>query len=90
MLDTNKNREDHFDRCTRANEKDATKFLTNSIDSELETQLHEDCEDNDAFAAVWLHLTHAIRSVSVDRFDKIKERMKNRSIKTVRVRTQKR
>ena len=55
--------QDHFDRCARANEKDATRFVTNSVDSDLKTQLHEDCEDNDAFAAVWLHLMHTIRSV---------------------------
>ena len=58
------------------NTKDAKKFLYNSFDDELKKQLNENCTKECSFVAYWLELIHAMRSVSMERFDKIRERLK--------------
>ena len=70
----------HYDSYCHINDEDAKAFLLKSVDSDLETQLIEDSDDNDSFVAMWLHLMHIIHSVSIDRFDKIKDRMKARKV----------
>ena len=62
------------------NIREAKDFLLNSIDDDLEKQLYEVCDDEDTFAAYWLRLIHIVKSVSIDRFDKIKDRIKNRKL----------
>ena len=69
-----------FDSYDHANDRDAKEFLLNSVDAELESQLYENCEDEDSFVTLWLNLIHIIRSVSIDRFDKVKDRIKNRKM----------
>ena len=69
-----------FDRYDLDNVRDAKELLLKSIDHELETQLYENCTEEDSFVAYWLNLIHIVRSVSVDRFDKIKDRIKARNI----------
>jgi len=76
----NKIKEDEFDTYCHDNDRDAKEFLFNSVDSALETQLLEDTKDEDSFVSVWLALIHITRSVSVDRFDKVKQRFKQRKI----------
>ena len=57
------------------------KFLLNSVDKHLEKQLYENCKSNDLFVTYWLNLMRIVRSVSIDRFDKIKDKIKSRHIK---------
>ena len=69
-----------FDSYCHDNDRDAKEFLLNSVDEALETQLYQDCKDEDSFVSVWLTLIHIIRSVSINRFDKVKDRIKTRKI----------
>ena len=62
------------------NIRDAKEFLLNCISEDLEKQLYEVCDEQDSFAAYWLQLIHIIKSVSIDRFDKIKDRIKARKL----------
>ena len=39
----------HFDKCNHENICDAKEFLFNSINNELETQLHQNCKNNGSF-----------------------------------------
>ena len=69
-----------YDSYDHENVRDAKQFLLNSVDEELETQLYENCKDDDSFIALWMNLTHIVRSVSIDRFDKVKDRIKSRKM----------
>ena len=60
--------------------KDAIDFLCNSLDEELLNIVYETCEEDDSFVAYWLSLIHIIRSVSIERCEKIKQRLKDRKI----------
>ena len=71
----------HFDTYDQANQKDAKKFLLNAVDEHLEKQLYENCNSDDTFVAYWLNLMRIVRSMSIDRFDKIKDKIKSRHIK---------
>ena len=46
----------HFDAYDDANQKDARKFLLNSVDKHLEKQLYENCKSDDLFVTYWLNL----------------------------------
>ena len=70
----------NYDVYDMENIRDARKFLLNSVDDHLKTQLYQNCKDEDSFVAYWFNLIHLVRSVSIDRFDRIKERIKNREI----------
>jgi len=70
----------HYDSYDDENVRDAKKFLRKSIDANLEKQLYENCETDDNFITIWLNLIHMVRSVSINRFSKIKERIKGRKI----------
>ena len=65
---------------TWTNIRDAKKFLSNSLDADLKKQLYESSENEDTFSAYWLHLVHIIKSVSIDWFDKIRDRIKARQL----------
>ena len=66
-----------FDSYSFDNDREAKEFLMASLDPELETQLLQDCNDDDSFVAVWLTLIHIVRSESIVRFNKIKDRIKD-------------
>ena len=76
----NKVAEDHFDKYSAENSKDAISLLYNSIDEDLEQQLYESSEATNSFAAHWLNLMYIIRSVSADQYNKMKDRLKKRSV----------
>ena len=40
--------------------------------------IHDVCTEQDSFVTWWLNLIHLVRSVSIDKFDKIKDRIKRR------------
>ena len=72
--------ENEFDEYTLAADRDGKKYLLNSLDPYLETQLRAKVKDSDCFVAYWLRLIHIIKSVSVDRFEAIKDRIKSRKL----------
>ena len=69
-----------YDTYDQANIRDAKKFLLNSIDESLENQMYENCPDDDTFISYWMNLMRLVGSISIDRFDKIKNRIKARNI----------
>ena len=73
-------RTNEFDEYLLGADRDGKKFLLNSLDPYLETQLRAKVRDDDCFTAYWLRLIHIIKSVSVDRFEKIKDRIKSRKL----------
>ena len=66
----------HFDKYNHKNICDAKEFLFNSINNELETQLCQNCKNDDSFVTFWLNLIHIVQSISIDWFNKIKDRIK--------------
>ena len=70
----------HYDSCDKSNQKDAVKLLMNSISDDLKKQLYDMRYDDDSFMAHWLHLIRIIRSVSVNRFEKIKNQIRARKV----------
>ena len=77
----NETAKNHFDLYDHGNSDDAKKFLLRSISEELKNQLYENCRDDDCFVAYWLNLMYIVRSVSIHRFDKVKDRIRERNIK---------
>ncbi len=80
VKDCNDNKANHFDSYCHSNDEDAKEFLFNSLDADLEKQLYNNCDKEDSFGPTWLHLIHIVRSVSIERFDKIKQVVKLRKI----------
>ena len=60
--------------------RDTKMFLLNSIVESLENQMYKNCPDNDAFISYWMNLMRMVGSISVKRFDKVKNCIKARSI----------
>ena len=73
-------KETHFDMYSHADDREAKKFLLNSVDKDLEVQLYQNCDDEDSFVTMWLNLVYLVRSVSMSRFQAIEERLKRRKI----------
>lgn len=71
-----------YDEYDHENVRDAKKFLINSLDEHLEKQIYENCKDEDSFICYWMNLMLLIRPVSIDQYDKIKERLKSRRVET--------
>jgi hypothetical protein len=69
-----------YDEYDKSNIKDSVKFLLESVDEDLETQMYENCKADETFIVHWTHLMLIIGTVSIDRFDKIKDRIKSRKI----------
>ncbi len=76
----NSNMKTHFDSYARRDDSEATEYLLASLDPVLENQLYESCKDGESFVAHWLKLIQIIRSVSIERFDKIKNTLKDRKV----------
>ncbi len=76
----NDNMKANFDSYAKSDDSDATEYLLACLDSDLENQLYESCTDGDSFVSHWLKLIHIIRSVSIERFDKIKATLKSRKV----------
>ena len=71
-----------FDNYNHSNVRDAKKFLLASLDEDLESQMYENCDDSESFIVFWLNLIDILRTMSIDRFDKIKDKIKGRSVKS--------
>lgn len=65
-----------YDKYDRANDREATQFLLDSLDLELQKELRASIDDSDCFPLVFLRLIKNIRSISIDRFEHLKTRIK--------------
>ena len=70
---------DKFDEFDAANDAAACDFILDSIDQELKKTMRFKSNEDDSFAAYWLKLMKQIISSSTDRYDAIKDRIKERT-----------
>ncbi len=69
-------RKELYDFYDYGNISDAREFLLDSVDEDLKKQLYESCDDEDTFIVYWMNLMLLIGSVSVDRFERMKNILK--------------
>jgi hypothetical protein len=67
-----------LDPYDQANNQAAIKFLRASVDAELDRLLHERMDVQDSFVVVWMRLVKLVVTSSVEKYDRIKERIKAR------------
>ncbi len=65
-----------YDSYDKANDRESSDFLLDSLESELSKELHEIKDIDDPFPVLWLRLIHTVRSTSIDRFENLKKRVK--------------
>ena len=70
-----------LDKYDHANMRDATTLLLNSVDDDIKKSLYEMCTDDDSFIVYWMNLMSLVRSVSIDQYDIIKNKLKERNVK---------
>ena len=70
----------HFDEYDNSNQKDAKKFLCNSLSDDLYAQVYESAYKDDSFLAHWFELIRIVKSGSVEHFNNVKDRMKGRKV----------
>ena len=70
----------HYDTYDMDNNTNAKDYLLNSISSELEKQLYQNCSKDCSFIEMWLNLVHIVKSVSINRFERIKKQINLRKI----------
>jgi hypothetical protein len=64
----------HFDEYCEQNDKDAKKFLSNSLEEDLKDQMNEAVNRKDPFTVHWFELMRIVKSGSMERFNKLKVR----------------
>ena len=74
------NQAGEYDEYDKANSRDAKASLLKSLDESLLTQMYENCGENDSFITYWMNLMLIVGSISIERFDKIKDSIKKRKI----------
>lgn len=67
-----------YDSYDRMNDAEMTHLLMNSLEQDLAKELRDIRHDSDSFPVVWMHLIKFIRSVSIDRYEHLKARIKSR------------
>jgi hypothetical protein len=67
-----------YDSYDKMNDAEITHLLMNSLDHELAKELRDIRQETDPFPVVWMHLIKLIRSVSIDRYEHLKARIKTR------------
>ena len=70
----------HWGPYDLENDEDAKRYLIDSISLDLETQLCQNCDNDDSFITYWMNLVHIVKSVTINCFDKIKNKFKERKI----------
>eukprot|EP00977_Amphora_coffeiformis_P000270 scaffold80_cov203-Amphora_coffeaeformis.AAC.1 len=78
LLSEANNQKKLYDSYDLENSDDAVAMLLDSLDSDLLTQMHENCHEDDSFIAYWMNLMSIIGSVSIERFSKFKDDLKKR------------
>ena len=69
-----------FDEYERGRDNDRKDFFMNSLGEELETSIITGCRKTDCFMAIWFQFIHLVSSVSIERFEKRKTQLKERSL----------
>ena len=69
-----------YDFNDQGNIRDAKKFLLDSLDDSLEKQVYESTNRLDSFIQFWMNLMSIVESISINRFDGIKAKLKSRNI----------
>jgi hypothetical protein len=72
--------QDFYDQYDHANIRDSKTFLLNSLDEAVLTQMYENCDDDETFIVHWMNLMLIVGSISIERFDRIKDSIKARKI----------
>jgi hypothetical protein len=67
-----------YDKYDRENDRTSVEFLLDSLDSDLTRKLHERIEETDNFPIVWINLLKLVQSTSIERFENLRIRIKNR------------
>ena len=69
-----------YDQYDHANVRDSKTLLLNSLDESVLTQMYENCDDDETFIVHWMNLMLIVGSISIERFDRIKDSIKARKI----------
>jgi len=72
-----KSQKQKYDDYDIGNDKEATQFLLNSLDPDLEEDLAERIEEEDLFPVVFIRLVNIIRSQSLHRIDDLKTELRS-------------
>jgi hypothetical protein len=72
--------EGQYDEYNKANIRDSKTFFLDCLDKGVLTQMYENCNEDETFIAHWMNLTMIMGSISVERFDMIKDSIKKRRI----------
>ena len=62
----------------QSNNQAAIKFLHASVDPELDHLLYERMDDHNSFIVVWMHLVKLVMTSSVEKYIRLKTRIKTR------------
>jgi hypothetical protein len=68
-----------FDSYDRSNDQAAKRFLFSSLEADLETKVWERVKQSDPFTLVWATFISLITSSSIEKYDRLKESMRQRS-----------
>jgi hypothetical protein len=75
-----KDQSSSYDQYDESNIRDSKTFLLNSLDETVLTQMYENCDDTETFIVHWMNLMLIVGSISIERFDKIKDSIKKRKM----------
>eukprot|EP00978_Attheya_sp_CCMP212_P025982 scaffold84657_cov53-Attheya_sp.AAC.2 len=67
-----------FDKFDRLNDSAAKTYRLNLLDKSILDEMTHTVEPDDSFAIVWLRVIKAFQSMSIERFDEIKNQIKSR------------
>eukprot|EP00550_Attheya_septentrionalis_P010110 CAMPEP_0198300780 /NCGR_PEP_ID=MMETSP1449-20131203/49466_1 /TAXON_ID=420275 /ORGANISM="Attheya septentrionalis, Strain CCMP2084" /LENGTH=427 /DNA_ID=CAMNT_0044002693 /DNA_START=230 /DNA_END=1510 /DNA_ORIENTATION=+ len=67
-----------FDKYDRLNDAASKTYLLDSLDTSILEDMMHTIEPDDTFAIVWLRVIEVVQSMSIERFNEIKERIKKR------------
>ena len=69
-----------FDMYDQQNNRAARAYLLDSIDDRLKRQLRYHCKETQPFSVWYMHFIRFVRNRSLDSFDRVKKRIKDRKV----------
>jgi hypothetical protein len=67
-----------YDAFDKMNDREATHFLLDSLDSALAREMRDVMDDSEPFPVAYIRVIQAIRSASTDRYEHLKARIRSR------------
>ena len=67
-----------YDAYDKMNDAEITQLLMNSLEQDLAKELRDIRHETDSFPVVWMHFIRLIKSISIDRYEHLKARIKSR------------